>query len=529
MKRITRLVLALALLAAAVLAGTAPALAQPILVPHIDSVVPPVELVGTPVLINGTNFGTPNAFSQVTFNGTVAAPTVWQDGFIYTTVPAGATTGMIAVRTLGGTSNGVQFTVGSIPRPAQSWYLAEGSTAWGFDTYILMENTTDIDATVNVTYNTAQYGRIPRVQPLNIPPSSRVTLHVNSDIPNVDVSTQLDSSQPIVCERSIYWNNRIEGTDSIGTTSPGQTWYMAEGCTTYPFETWLCIQNPSLTTTANVDITYMTPSGVVQKPTTTVGPGQRKTLDVSKDVGHCDVSSRVVSDINVVCERSMYWDNRRGGHDSIGVQSPSKTWDLAEGSTAWGFQTWLLLQNPNGTAAKVDVTYMTAGGPVKKPTITMTPNSRQSINVNNIVINNDTSIAVSSDSAIIAERSMYWDNGTGKAGTDTVGFPAPATSIYLAEGSTAWGFETFVCIQNPNNKAATVNLVYETNTGAVAGTARVVPANSRVTINVASELPNVDTSIKLTSTVPFMAERSMYWHNRGGGHVSVGWVPPAPG
>lgn len=528
MRRTALTVLALALLAAAVVACTVPASAQP-LAPFITNVTPSQGVVGSPVLITGANFGAANPLSTVTFNGVQATPLAWTDGAIGVTVPEGATTGPVIVRTLVGASNPVQFAVGSIPQPAQTWYLAEGSTAWGFDTYLLMENTTDVDATVNITYNTAQYGLIPRPQALNIPPSSRVTLHLNSDIPNVDLSTQVDSSQPIVCERAIYWNNRIEGTDSVGTTTPAATWYLAEGCTTYPFETWVCIQNPSITTDANVDITYMTSKGVVTKPTFNLGAGQRKTIDVSKDVGQCDVSTTVVSDTNVICERSMYWDSRRGGHDSIGVPAPSTSWFLAEGTTAWGFETWLLLQNPDTEPANVNVTYMTSAGPIVQPQITMPPNSRQTINVNALVPNLDTSIEVTSDVGICAERSMYWNNGSGKAGTDTIGFTAAANNVYLAEGSTAWGFETFVCIQNPNNAPTEVSVIYMTNDGAVAGAKRTVPANSRVTINVNDELPNKDTSIKLTCPDPIMAERSMYWNGRGAGHVSVGWVPPATG
>lgn len=524
MKRIAPAILVLAL-AAAVVAGAAPAAAQPVLPPFILNVVPTQGFVGTPVLISGSNFGDASDTSTVTFNGVVATPFAWTDATIGVSVPTGATTGPVVVHTEGGKSNAVQFTVQSVPQPAQTWYLAEGSTAWGFDTYVLMENTTDVDATVNVTYDTTQFGKIPRPQALNIPPSSRVTLHLNDEIPNVDLSTEVASLQPIVCERAVYWNNKIEGTDSIGTTAPGKTWYLAEGCTTYPFETWLCIQNPSLTTTANVDITYMTSKGVVTKPTIAVGAGQRTTVSVFKDVGACDVSTQLVSDQNVICERSMYWDSRRGGHDSIGVQAPSKTWFLAEGTTAWGFQTWLLLQNPANTPAVVNVTFMTSAGPAKLPALTMPANSRQTLNVNNLVANLDTSIEVSADTPICAERSMYWNNGTGKAGTDTIGFANPASTIYLAEGSTAWGFETFVCIQNPNDKAVVVDVTYETGSGAVAGAKQFVPANSRVTVNVNTELPNKDTSIKLTCASPIMAERSMYWNNRGAGHVSVGWVP----
>jgi len=171
------------------------------------------------------------------------------------------------------------------------------------------------------------------------------------------------------------------------------------------------------------------------------------------------------------------------------------------------------------------VTYMTSDGPSTQPTTTMPANSRKTVHVNDVVTNSDTSIAVSSDRQIIAERAMYWDNGTGRAGHETVGVTAPATTWYLAEGSTAWGFETFVCIQNPNATVAQVTVTYMTNNGPVDGGVWTIAPDSRVTINVNDHLPNQDTSIKLTCAQPIMAERAMYWNNRGGGHCSIGWVP----
>ena len=516
------LLAAVTLVLATLLAGGI-AVAQ--VAPHIDNLVPARGPVGIPVAIDGTGFGAVQLLSTVTFNGVeVTNIVVWSDRFILTQVPEGATTGPVVVTTFFGDSNGVDFEVTDIPQPEQRWFLAEGCTAYGFDTYVLIENTADVDASVNITYNTAQYGAMPRPQPVNVPANSRVTLHLNEEVPDVDVSTELRSSEKIVCERAMYWNDRIDGHDSIGVTGAARTWYLAEGCTLEDFETWVLVQNPG-NIGANVDVTYMTSNGTVQKDTFLVGAGQRYTIDVAQDVGACDVSTKVESDQNIICERAMYWGGRRGGHDSIGVTEPSENWYLAEGSTAWGYQTWLLLQNPQDGSAEVDVTYMTSEGPKNEPTIKMPPRSRHTVLVNDLVENLDTSIEVVSDKKIIAERSMYWDNGTGKAGHDTVGMTDPKQTIYLAEGSTAWGFQTYVCIQNPNDEDIVVDVTYLTNNGALPGNPQFVPANSRVTVYVNEELPNYDTSIKVDATVPIMAERAMYWHQKGGGHCSIGWSP----
>ena len=66
------------------------------------------------------------------------------------------------------------------------------------------------------------------------------------------------------------------------------------------------------------------------------------------------------------------------GHSSVGVTSPATTWYLPEGSTNWGFETWLLIQNPNATEASCDVTYMIEGEGPKTVNHKVPANSRES-------------------------------------------------------------------------------------------------------------------------------------------------------
>src|SRR2546429_4572218 len=67
--------------------------------------------VGTPVTITGTNFGSTQGSSTVTFNGTATTPTNWSATSITVPVPSGATTGNVVVNAGGAASNGVAFTV----------------------------------------------------------------------------------------------------------------------------------------------------------------------------------------------------------------------------------------------------------------------------------------------------------------------------------------------------------------------------------------------------------------------------------
>jgi len=53
--------------------------------------------------------------------------------------------------------------------------------------------------------------------PIILAAGSRVSINVGSDIGETyDVSTLVNSSAPVVVERSVYWNSKIEGTCSTG-------------------------------------------------------------------------------------------------------------------------------------------------------------------------------------------------------------------------------------------------------------------------------------------------------------------------
>src|ERR1039458_6069940 len=79
--------------------------------PSITSLSTTSGGVGTPVTINGSNFGSSQGTGTVMFNGTTASVTSWSATTIATTVPSGATTGNVVVFASGVNSNGVNFTV----------------------------------------------------------------------------------------------------------------------------------------------------------------------------------------------------------------------------------------------------------------------------------------------------------------------------------------------------------------------------------------------------------------------------------
>ena len=83
--------------------------------PTVTSLLPTSGAVGTSVTIAGTNFGSTQGSSTVTFNGMASTPTSWSATSIKAPVPAGATTGNVVVTVSGLASNGISFTV--LPTP----------------------------------------------------------------------------------------------------------------------------------------------------------------------------------------------------------------------------------------------------------------------------------------------------------------------------------------------------------------------------------------------------------------------------
>ncbi|HEY5493887.1 MAG TPA: hypothetical protein VIK15_04770 [Candidatus Anoxymicrobiaceae bacterium] len=413
------------------------------------------------------------------------------------------------------------------PQVNRSWYFAEGSTDWGFEEFVCIQNPTPSDAVVQAKYMLSSGAGQIAGAPFLLPSYSRATINVADVVPGADVAVRVDSDKDVVCERSMYWGGRVEGHDSIGVPAPSNTWFLAEGCTDYGFEEYVCIQNPG-TKNSTVNITYNTPAGPRKRAPLAVAALSRKTIKVNDDVPASDVSTTVNATQPVVAERSMYWGSRRGGHDSIGTTTSATKWFMAEGSTKWGFDTFVLVQNPSATDASVNMTFLTENGPRPAPAMVVKAGGRKTVDTRAIIGNADFSTSVTASVGVICERSMYWNNGTGKAGHDTIGVTEPKYNCFLAEGTTLYGFETFVLIANPNDVPNDVVIQYMTPQGVEPGAPLTIPPWSRVTVNVNGEIPGSDVSVQVIGSLKIVAERAMYWHNRGGGHDSIGYMTDDP-
>lgn len=324
------------------------------------------------------------------------------------------------------------------------WYLAEGYCGGGFNSWILLQNPGDTAANAHIQYFGGQ--GVLEEQDYSLAPRSRYTINVDA-IPSLETaefSAHITSDQPIVAERSMYFDSDGRGGGSCAPPidSLSQQWYFAEGYTGGNFDTWLLVMNPDDTQAAKVTSTFMLPGGATKEYKIEVPPRSRGTIHIDAVPGleFTDVSTRIDSSIPVAAERAMYFDyyNWRGGHDSPGATALSGKWYFAEGCTSASFDTWMLLQNPGDADAHVKLTFMLEDGSSRSREITVVPHSRNTVKVNEVdgMAAASFSTYVDSDVPVTAERSMYFSYRTRDGGSNSFGVAAPSKTWFFAEGYT---------------------------------------------------------------------------------------------
>jgi Ca2+-binding RTX toxin-like protein len=220
--------------------------------------------------------------------------------------------------------------------------------------------------------------------------------------------------------------------------------------------------------------------------------------------------------------------------DTITVTVAQLTYLLAEGSTGSFFDLDVLIANPNAQAAPVTVTFLKENGTTVVQNLVIAATSQLTLHVDQIAGLESTAVstvvASTSGLPLVVERSMFWDSAYyGSHGATAV--DGPRNRWYFAEGSQGF-FATFLLIANSSSQAATVTVSFLTeSSGTVVRTYQVAPT-SRFTVaaGLIPEVVNRSFAMVVDSTVPVVAERSMYFSTArfwDGGHESAGVSEPA--
>lgn len=329
-------------------------------------------------------------------------------------------------------------------KPSRDWYFAEGSTAWGFNTYFALQNSSEAEAVAQVAFDreggaTSQFN-------YTLPPRSRVNVDVAAlpDMSQTDFTTSIHSTRPITAERTMYFADHYGisgGHDSTGAAAPKTAWYLAEGSSWPGFNTFLVMSNPG-DETAIAKVDCMTTEGRNVSRAFPVTPGARQTvwLNEVKELKGASFGISVESSRPIVVERSMYFDYRgiRDGSSTVASPETARTWYLPEGRTSPGNDTYVLLLNPNKDTAKVKMEMITADGQTTESEVEVPGRSRRTASLNEIeaVRGKDVSTKVVSSRPIVVERTVYSLNGARSGGGTSLGQTEAGVARDFAEGCT---------------------------------------------------------------------------------------------
>ena len=393
-----------------------------------------------------------------------------------------------------------------------TWYLPEGSTDGGMETWILLENPYTDPVTVDLVFDTGS-GEValPALAGLTVPAQSRISYNVTSFITTYDLSTRVIAhGRPVFCQRSTYGNNRAWGTTSEGFPATADAWCMPEGSADGGMESWILVQNPN-DVPVDVALKFLTGSGEVAGPAGTLAPHTRSTWRVNDWVTTYDVATEATSSGGgVVCERATYGGEQAGswawGTSSAGAAYASATW-CVPGMHA-GDSGWILVANPNTSSADIDIKFYTDQGLVQGPQTSVPARSRATFNVGDYVAGTDASAVVNSSGVeVVCEWAEYapdWSWGTSSlslGGNFYWMFP---------EGSTDGGMNTSVTIFNPGETTVTADFTLFTGTGilkpaALQGVA--ITAKGSFTANLNDYVTSYDVSAYVTADGLMAAKR----------------------
>jgi hypothetical protein len=214
----------------------------------------------------------------------------------------------------------------------------------------------------------------------------------------------------------------------------------------------------------------------------------------------------------------------------------STTRYLAEGATGTFFETTLALLNPGSTPAIVLLRFQKDDATTITHVVNVPAATRRTVAVAGVqgMASASFSTVIESDQLVVVDRTMTW-NATGYGSHGETALLSPATTWYLAEGSTSGEFTLFYLLQNPNGVAITATVRYLRPFG-LPPIAKdyPLPPYSRTTIPVdgeGPELASTDLSAVVTAPAPIIVERAMYRSTPSetfaAGHASAGVTAPS--
>ena len=451
-----------------------------------------------------------------------------------------------------GRTNRDEYAARSHPRGIYRRFFAEGVSAAPFETMVYVTGGQapgpsvrpltvtfrgDDGSVASRTRHVTTFGR-PEPEAVSPPPILTAT----------QFSIEVESDMPFAADRLTTWSpdGILQGAHATSGSTPSTSWYFAEGATTNGFQLFYLLANPGADDSL-VTMTFLCAAHGGTTRSYVVPAGRRVTIWANQEGGPlaaAECGAKVEATAPIVAERSLYLTGAHGfaaGSSSVGAHAPATTWLFAEGDTRAPFETFLLLANPETTAASVTVHYRVPGAAVTR-SYTVPAQQRLTVWVDREGLpQGETPLSMRVDSSvpIVAERAMWW------ARLGAAGWTEAHTELGATAAATRWQFAhvpigSILTILNDTPATGTVFLQAQIH-GPGGGAQAYVPVppgrTTVVTTDLWPTLPPGTYSLSVssqaaldgTAPVPVVVERTSYATGLAAGTVFLGTPdPPEP-
>jgi hypothetical protein len=307
-------------------------------------------------------------------------------------------------------------------------------------------------------------------------------------------------------------------------------WYFAEG-NIAQYTQRFAFFNPT-GEAASATVTVFRPGEDGLEPVTRIVtiPAERRTdLNLSTVVSATTILPSIVeSNAPILAERSL--TSSADITSGPGITQLSRIWYFAEGSTDNGFQTYLVLFNPQSTPTTANVTYIKGDGTLAQQAVRLEPNQRVVITVGDATTPQMRNVGfgtrIIANQPIAVERTMRF--GADGAGLHTGrGIVTLSRRWHFAEGTTQGAFQMRLLLLNPNNQAANTTVTFMGPDNASRTRRYAIPPTTRLVVDANEVFPDTGIATMVESDRPLAVERALYFDNNSAGTVSAGATEPA--
>ncbi len=406
--------------------------------------------------------------------------------------------------------------VGNLRR--NEWFFPRGATGTDLDQWILLMNP---DArSVRVTAELYRDdGRVSQ-RTLRLPANSRGSFFVDQVLAQATFWARMQGEGGLLAERAIYAG--YDGDDSIGLEGLSREWYLPGGLQSAGFTTTLTLLNPGAEA-VTATVTVFSPAGPAAEVSLALAPGTRRELAVGEVyTGTTPVGCHVQATAPIAVEQAVRFASCRAGYGLPGTPLLSRRWTFAGVETGGSFVTGLALLNPYTETVTATIALMSEDGTTLRRSYSVLP-GEQVLSLNAILPELALAADLQSTRPIAAARVTFFSDLS--AAHATLGAVRPARTWYLPEGSTGEPFETFLLVANPNPVMTSIGVTFMDQRGQQRETRLAVPAHARLTVALNEIVPGMaGFSTRVESDWPVVVERSMYLHEKQGGHACLGIV-----